>query len=93
MRVFDVECCAGSGGSAIAAGSMGTIRIVSSASKNSWAVSAAFALVPSCSGSAKSATSRLASFRDDDVGPDVAAAAATGNNAAHLRHPPFRSGI
>lgn len=55
----------------------------SSASKTSWAVNVVFALVPS----------RYASFRDGDVGPDVAAAAATGNNLAHLRHPPFRSDI
>jgi len=27
------------------------------------------------------------------IGPGVAAATATGDNAAHLRHPPFRSGI
>jgi hypothetical protein len=83
MRVFDVECGGGSDGGSIAAGSSGTIRIVSSASKNSWAVNAASALVPS----------RFASFRDGDIGPDVAAAAATGNNVAHLRQPPFRSGI
>jgi hypothetical protein len=90
MRVFDVECGGGSGSGVVAAGSTGTI---SSAFKASWAVSAAFALVPSCPGSAKSTTSRPASFRDGDVGPDVAAAAAAGNNAAHLRHPPFRSDI
>jgi hypothetical protein len=93
MRVFDIECGGGSGSGVIAAGSTGTIRIVSSVSKNSWVVNAAFALVPFCLGSAKSTTFRLASFRGGDVGPDVAAAAATGNNAAHLRHPPFRSGI
>jgi hypothetical protein len=85
MRVFDAECGGGVGSKSdvIAASSSGTIRIVLSASKNSWAVNATFALVPS----------RLASFRDGDVGPDVAAVATTGNNAAHLRHPPFRSGI
>jgi hypothetical protein len=82
MRVFVVEC-GGGGDGAITAGSSGTIRTVSSASKNSWAVNAAFALVPS----------RRASFHDGDIGPDVAAAAATGNNAAHLRHPPFPSDI
>lgn len=88
MRVFDVECGCGSGNGAIAAGSTGTI---SSAPKNCWAVKTAFALVQFRPGSAKSTTSRLASFRDGDVG--VAAGAATGNCAAHLRHPPFRSGI
>lgn len=95
MRVFDVECVCGSGSGAIAAGSTGTIRIVLSASNNSWAVDAACDLVRFRLGSAKSTTSRLPSFRDGDVGPDVAVAAAeaTGTNAAHLRHPPFRSGI
>jgi hypothetical protein len=93
MRVFDVECGGGSGRGAIAAGSTGTIRILSSASKTSWAANGAVVLVPFRPGSAKSTTSRLASFRGGDVGPDVAAAAAAGNNAAHLRHPPFRSGI
>lgn len=78
MRVFEVECCGG--GSCSGA-------IVSSTSKTSWAVKAAFALVPSRPGSAKSTLSRLASFSR----PDVAASAARGNNAAHLRHPPFRS--
>jgi hypothetical protein len=82
MRVFDVGC-GGRGRGTIAAGSSGTIRIVSSASKNSWAVNAAFALVPS----------QFASFGDGGIGPDVAAAAATVNNEAHLRHPPPRSGI
>jgi len=92
MRVFDVECGCGSGSGVIAAGS-GTIRFVSSASENCWAANAAFDLVRFRPGSAKSTTSRLASVRDCDVGPDVAAAAATESNAAHLRHPPFRSGI
>jgi hypothetical protein len=57
MRVFDVECGCASGSGAIAAGSTGTIRFVSSASKNSWAVNAAFALVRFRPGSAKSTTS------------------------------------
>ena len=83
MRVSD----SGDGGNgAIAAGSTGTIRVVSSASEDFWAVN-----VPFRPSSANSTTSRLAFFRDD-VGPGVAAAAA-GYSAAHLRHPPFRSGI
>ena len=93
MRVFDVECGGGGGSGAIAGGSIGTIRIVSSASESSWAANAVFALVRFRPGSVKSITSRLASFRDGNVGPDVAAVAATGSNPAHLRHPPFRSGI
>jgi hypothetical protein len=88
MRVFDVECGCGSGNGATGAGSTGTI---SSASKNCWEVNTAFSLVRFRPGSVKSTTSRLASFRDGDVG--VTAGAVTANSAAHLRHPPFRSGI
>lgn len=91
MRVFDVECGGGSG--VIVGCSTGTIR-ASKASKNSWAFNAAFALVSFRPGLAESTAFRRAAFRDGDgdVGPD-AAAAARGNNSAHLRHPPFRSDI
>lgn len=68
------------------------MRVVSLASKNDSVIDAALSVVPFCSGWAKPTISWLAFFGDGDVELEVAAAA-TGNNADHLRHPPFRSGI
>ena len=90
-RAGDVEGGNGRGGSA--AGWTGTKRVESLGSKNASVVDAALATVPFRSGSTDSTTSCLAFF-GDDVWPEVAvAAAAAGDNAANLRHPPFRSGI
>ena len=57
MGVFGLEYGCGNGSCAIAAGSTGTVRSVSSASKNSWAFNTALALVRIRSGSVKSITS------------------------------------
>lgn len=57
MGVFGVEYGCDNGSCAIAAGSTGTVRSVSSASKNSWAFNTALALVRIRSGSVKSITS------------------------------------